>query len=363
MRVAVDARPLAQPRSGIGRYTKHLLTYMAREPDVEFCLYGCTEEEASDLSALRIRKADSGSRAVKMLQAQFCFQRWARMDDVDVYWSPRHHLPLFLQDIPNVVTIHDLVWRRAGNTMPLSRWLVERLLMPRSVRHACILLVPSQSTAKDLISEFPDVSRQIRVIPLGGSEMNGPQDACCRHAPYVLFVGTLEPRKNLTRVLRAFSQARERASVPHRLLVVGGHGWKNRMDLREISRAESRGAAEYLGPLEDAELFSLYRNADYLVAPSLYEGFGLQVLEALTAGIPVITSKTSSLPEVAGDAGLLVDPTSEEEICKAMTRLFTDRDLHARLKQSASIQARRFSWQRTADATLRALAEAAASRH
>ena len=359
LRIAVDARPLAQPRSGIGRYTLRLLEQLHAFPNVQLVLYGCKPDNAQALSRVEIRPDRYRTRAIDQIWAQTAFRRWSREDRVDLYWSPRHHLPILPIGIPTVVTIHDLVWKRAATTMTAGGWLLERLLMPQSLRQAERILVPSRASADDLNHFFPDVADRVRVVPLGRPSEPGDV-ARLNHTdnPYALFVGTLEPRKNLERSIRAFIRARQATGARHRLVIAGRPGWRMRQVKRALNTPEAVQSVEYVGSAEDAQLFDLYRGADFLLAPSLYEGFGLQVLEALSFGVPVVTSSTSSLPEVAGNAGLLVDPLDEESIADAIARLILDRPLREHLGREAHKQAARFSWQRTALETLSVFQEA-----
>jgi glycosyltransferase involved in cell wall biosynthesis len=170
------------------------------------------------------------------------------------------------------------------------------------------------------------------------------------HPPYLLFVGTLEPRKNLVRLIRAYRRAAA-SGIPHPLVLAGPLGWHHQQLHRELAL---RGPGEVIltGELDTDELDALYRHAAAFVYPSLYEGFGLPVLEAMTRGLPVITSNTSSLPEVAGEAALQVDPASIREIAAAIETLLGDTALREKLASRGRARAERFSWDETARLTL-----------
>ena len=169
-------------------------------------------------------------------------------------------------------------------------------------------------------------------------------------APYVLFVGTLEPRKNLVRLVRAYRRVAT-TGLPHALVLAGPLGWHHEALMRELS-LEGPGDIVMTGSLSDGELDALYRAADVFAYPSLYEGFGLPIVEAMARGIPTVASSTSSIPEVAGDAALGVDPRSVREISKAIETLCTDVALAEELAGRGRDQARRFSWGETAAKTL-----------
>jgi len=167
----------------------------------------------------------------------------------------------------------------------------------------------------------------------------------------MLYVGNLQPRKNVVRLLRAFARARKEAGFAHRLVIVGQAGWQCEEEMRELQSAEAAGHALRVGYVDDSDLPALYAAADAFLFPTLMEGFGLPVLEAMAMGTPVLTSNTSSLPEVAGDAALLVDPTDESAIATGISALAADGSLRARLRDAGLARAAQFSWQRTAELT------------
>ena len=172
--------------------------------------------------------------------------------------------------------------------------------------------------------------------------------------PYILFVSTLEPRKNVVRLIKAFDQLKTERQIDHQLVLVGRKGWQFEPIFEAIAASPWRHHIRHLDYLSDAEVAYCYENADVFAYPSLYEGFGLPVLEAMTLGCPVVTSNTSSLPEVAGDAALMVDPTSVEELAEALGRVIGDRTLRQTMIELGQQQAAQFSWTRTAKSTLAA---------
>jgi glycosyltransferase involved in cell wall biosynthesis len=314
------------------------------------------------VTAARLRTGNVRRKGLSTPFAQATFGRWAWQDRADLFWSPRHHLPAGLGDMPSALTIHDLVWRKAPQTMMRLGWLIERMLMPASLRRANVVLVPSRSTADDIADEFPDCAPKVRITPLA-STLRRPPAGGTSHTPsraYMLFVGTLEPRKNLCAIIDAFLEVTRGGQATHDLVIAGGSGWKNRDILGRLRDPHTARRAFYVGTPSDDCLMRLYEGADFVVAPSVYEGFGLQIAEALEFGKPVITSNLSSMPEVAGDAGILVDPRSVSEIADAMTRLMTDREEHSTLQARALARSKHFSWTQSAAATLAALERAAA---
>lgn len=347
LRIAVDARPLASPTTGIGRYTGALLRAWPTSDDT-FLLYSHRALPEPSLPAGHVvRHGRLNARAAGTPFAQLNFARWARQDGADLFWSPRHHLPRGLGGLPAVVTIHDLAWKRVPETMRWTGLLNERLLMPSAIRSASAIVTDSESTARDLAEFFPDAVSRVAIIP-PASELEPVSTPPVSERPYMLFVGTMEPRKNLERVVQAFTRLHQVRNINHRLVIVGNRGWKDRRIRAMIAESRCAAKIEAFEKLDDDALARLYAGADFLVAPSLYEGFGLQIVEAIAFGIPIITSDRASLPEVAGDAALLVDPLSVDAMQAAMQRLISDREERDRLAHAARERAKRFSWKTAA---------------
>ena len=365
MRVGVDARLLSIPLTGIGRYTAELSRALLTQGD-EFFLYMPSPPviEGLDASNVRVRSSSFRGRAGKMAWSQTILPYSAIRDSVDVFWGATHRLPRYLpQRIARVVTIHDLVWKYAGETMrPLSRWTEERL-MPEAIRLADRIMADSQSTADGIEAEFPSARGKVRVVYLGTTPLAEPDSRdSLKHfgidRPYFLFVGTLEPRKNLRRLLGAFARVPEGLRKENMLVIAGGKGW-GRGDVNEV--LVDLGLKQDVivtGYVTDAQLATLYAHARFLAMPSLYEGFGLPLVEAMSCGVPVLTSNTSSLPEVAGDAGCLVDPMNENEIADGLSRLLADDKFHDFLAARTKMNAARFTWQKAAIEAKAVFAEA-----
>jgi len=359
VRIAVDARPLAQSTAGIGRYTESILRKLIPKGGRWF-LYSDRPliKDYSDLGDVVVRvpekKILSGA-----LWAQWGFVRWAKKDAVDVFWSPRHHLPIFLPGkIKKLVTIHDLVWIRYPGSMKRLGWLLEFLLMPISLLLADQIISVSEFTADEIRKVFRISAGKIETIPLAAYEY--PEDhqhdsdvpSEITKKDYFLFVGTPEPRKNLKRLLKAFSEFVSEPGKTPRLYIVGGNGWGSVKTSELVEELGLQRNVILLDHISDCALEQMYQHAMALVMPSLYEGFGLPILEAMSHGVPVITGNCSAMPEVAGDGALLVDPDSVAEIKASMSKLYTDYELRTELSERARKQAENFSWQLTADQTL-----------
>lgn len=273
---------------------------------------------------------------------------------VDVYWGPAHRLPLFrLKSVRYIVTIHDLVWKVCPQTMPLRRRLAESILFPLALRNADIILAVSQNTAKDIVHYFPSYASKVKTIPLaaGIAPYKGEAVLNKRDLTYILFVGTIEPRKNIRNMLQAYSRLSESLKEKYKFIIVGNAGWGgiNIEDL--LVEFDLIRFVKWKRSVGDDELRELYRNAYCLLFVSYYEGFGLPILEAQCFGVPVITSNTSSLPEVAGDGALLVDPHSVESITASLEELLNNSSLRASLSTKAYLNSEKYSWLETANKT------------
>jgi len=255
-----------------------------------------------------------------------------------------------------VVTVHDLAFEYYPGMFPRSWRYMYRLGLRAAVARADAIVTPSRNTAEDLLSRTRVDPARLHVVPLAASIGLGSADSDATLArlkvrePYVLFVGTLEPRKNLVRLIRAYRRVAA-TGLPHALVLAGPLGWHPEALMREIALS-GPGDIVMTGAVSEGDLDALYRAADAFVYPSLYEGFGLPVIEAMVRGIPTVASNTSAVPEVAGDTTLGVNPRSVREIGQAIESVLTDLDLAERLAMRGRRQAERFSWDETARLTL-----------
>ncbi|MGK7950393.1 MAG: glycosyltransferase family 4 protein [Xenococcaceae cyanobacterium] len=231
------------------------------------------------------------------------------------------------------------------------------------LRWSDLIITSSEHCQKEII-EYLDVSPQkIWVTPLASRYQNYnlsqpiskeliQQYQAYLSQPYILFVGTLEPRKNINNLLKSFNYLKEKYKIEHNLILIGQKGWLYRPILTAIENSPWRHCIHHLGYLSDEVVAMFYQKAELLAYPSYYEGFGLPVLEAMTLGTPVVTSNSSSLPEVAGDAALLVNPHNSFEIAEAILAIINDSQLRHNLKSKGKERAKQFSWKKTAHLTL-----------
>jgi len=357
MKIAVDARPLLPPLTGIGRYTLELLKYLVLS-DHHWYLY-CSAPikyaflERSNVSVHVIPAARFIS-GISTIVSQVLFPYWVKRHGVDLFWAPRHHLPLLLPScIPTVLTIHDLVWMRAPTTMTFKGRCLERLLMPLSIKKANAIVPVSNSTLDAVANEF-SISRERMLVIYPGAEKAdvGIRDATLEHiaisGSYFLFVGTIEPRKNLERLLQAYSNLADEVKNRALFVIAGRQGWGG-CDLDNmIGLLGLRRHVVITGYVNEKTLAMLYANTMFLAMPSLYEGFGIPLVEAMKFGKPVLTSNNSSMPEVSGDAGFLVDPLDVDSITYGLTQMIENTDLRCKLAENAEKNASRFNWHESA---------------
>ncbi len=263
-----------------------------------------------------------------------------------------------------VVTVHDVIYRRyPAYFSPRVRLLLNTLL-PLSMRRADLVITDSEASRHEIAHYYPAVAEKVRVVPIAaGPVASTPPDVAAAESltggrPFVLAVGTLQPRKNIARLVEAYIRLRQAGVTDARLVVVGQAAWQSSPIQRMAAESPFAGDIIFPGYLDDATVAALYRRCTAFVYPSLYEGFGLPVLEAMACGAPVITSNLSSLPEVAGDAALLVDPHSVEAIGTALAQLIERPELRAELRRRGAQRAAQFSWERTARGVLEVYHEA-----
>jgi len=272
----------------------------------------------------------------------------------DVLFVPSHVLPI-IHPRASVVTVHDLGYLRFPEAHTrAARWYLD-LSTRWNARCARRVVVDSQATADDLVAAYGTPRGKIRLAYPAGAEGMAPEADPVRLAAvrerygtgerYFLYVGTLQPRKNYPVLLQAFAALRKRASLPHTLAIVGGRGWLTEEIDATIARLGLEDQVQLLGFAPDADLPALYTGASLLAFPSLYEGFGLPALEAMACGTPVVGSTAPSLPEVCGDAALLVDPTDATGLADALERVLTDRELAHTLVARGRRRAAQFRWE------------------
>ena len=365
MRIGIDITPLAGNRSGVGHFLHYQLAHMLQQaPRDEFLAFssGLHRVDASFLNGLTAHR--HLPLPTRGLYATWTRIPWPAVDrllgGIAVYHATNYFLPP-ARAARRVLTIYDLTFLRHPEWCSPKIVGPFRRKVPRMAAEADAVLTCSQASKRDIVELLGLRAERVRVAygAVDAQFAPVPRAEACRalekqfrlNTPFVLFAGTIEPRKNVSGLLRAY--ARIAADVPHQLVLVGGMGWQPEPVEKTIQDLRLSGRVSWLGYIpKHADLALFYSAADAFVFPSFYEGFGLPVLEALACGCPVITSKVSSLPEVAGDAAIYADPADHDDIAEKLLAVLTDQRLRDSLAARAPVQAARFSWEECARETL-----------
>jgi glycosyltransferase involved in cell wall biosynthesis len=352
-RFGIDARAAAEDPAGRGRVVRELLRALdARDDDHVYDLYARAPWDEPLGERFRWRLIGARDPIWHLQTARVA------NPTADAFLSTNSYLTAWFLKVPSVVVVYDLATFQPGIAARRSSYVIERATISWGLRRAARIVCISDATRRDLTSRFPRTESKTRVVPLAADQrFSRPlasselEEVRRRHgldANFVLCTGTLEPRKNLLRVLEAHAGL----SRPVQLALVGPRGWEFQPILEEAGR---RPDVRLLGQISDEDLAALYQACTVFCYPSLYEGFGLPLLEAMAAGAACITSSVSSLPEVGADAVVYVDPTDVAEIRAAIDGLLASEQDRMSLGGRAKRRAAEFSWDRTADGTLEAL--------
>ncbi|ROM92096.1 glycosyltransferase family 1 protein [Pseudomonas brassicacearum] len=373
MQIALNARILQAPRTGIGHYLAELVNALTHEPDLELSLFHGWGWSSS-LPAAAMPGYSRLTPLLRQIPGAYQARRWleqrrfdrGRPAAIDLYHEPSLW-PLAFKG-PTIITLHDLTHLHYPSTQPAARLREIERRLGQGVRQARLILTDSQFIADEAQRYFGLGPERFVIAPLGAAARFHPrsneslQQALQPHGVqpqgYFLCVGTLEPRKNLSLALRAHAELPEALRQHFPLLVVGMAGWKGDQLDDELHKALAAGHARLLGYLPDEQIAQLVAGARALVFPSVYEGFGLPILEAMASGTPVILTRRSAMPEVAGTAGNYIEPDDVHGLCEAMSRLVDD-ETHRQVCREAGLQrAKLFSWERCANLTARAYRQA-----
>jgi glycosyltransferase involved in cell wall biosynthesis len=357
LRIGIDGRAFTSPAAGVRRYVAGLVPAL-REigGTLEIvALGGVPDAIPSGMSRLDEPwhpPTNLGWSAVGLPRA-------AALAGVHLIHAPAYTAPLW-SPVPTVLTIHDVSYERHPEWYPYRRDGLRRLFYRRSARGAAHVLTDSEFSAREIAAAYQIPRDRITVAPLGTSPKFAPSGPVADIElpprvvpPFLLHVGDLHERRNLAVVVTALIEALRRPGMPLVSLVLAGVDRGLGESLRALAAsARARDCIVSLGTVSDDQLLTLYRHAVALVYPSRYEGFGLPVLEAMACGTPVIASRAASIPEVLGDAGILLDPDDDAGWAEAMAKIVTDEVVRGRMRAAGLSRAREFTWTRTASITL-----------
>jgi len=361
MRVGLDGRMQTLKLTGIGRYSIQIYQWLSRlenRPELEVYPFGKSE----------IGGQDSGRQSVlsenRVFRGAFGLSRWAREKRIDLYHATNYgSAPLVSMTIPWVLTVHDLLPLKDSGFYGRYFAMRAAFLLRHNIPRASHIIAISSMAWQDTLETFKLDPGKITITQLGiDEELWWPweveKDKQIRAGygldwPYLLFVGVLNPRKNILGLIRAFHQVlRESKDENHRLVLAGSAGWKSREIFEHIQRNDLSGKVKILGFVPGADLPAIFHGATALVHPSFYESFAYPILEAYCAGIPVIASSAPNMPEVTGTCSLLINPHITEEIAEAMAKMISDPVLREKMIRQGRERSRLFNWKETALRTL-----------
>jgi len=363
--IGIDYTPAYEQGAGIGRLVRDLVAALSEEDTrTSYRMFVSGIHSSVKLPSL----PSNFEWRVTGLSPQWLARIWHRLrlpvpielfiGRVDLFHATDFVLPPTLPGTKTILTVHDLSFLRVPETAsPRLRRYLERVV-PRSVYQTDHVIADSQATKDDLMEYYGIKSDKVTVLLSGIHPSYKPVDNAVRlmtmrrkyaipDISYILSVGTVQPRKNYSRMIQALRQLRDQG-YSHHLVIAGGKGWLEDEMYRVIEETDMSDRVHLIGFVDDEDLPSLYSAADCIGFPSLYEGFGFPILEGMACGTPVVTSNRSSLPEVAGDAALLVNPFDTNEIAAAFRRILSEETLRKHLITSGFEQVKKFTWKQSA---------------
>lgn len=376
MRIGIDAR-LASYRRGMGNFVYNLLQEIARRKDpYQFIAYVNSAKAADAIPQADNIKVCVLKPAFYPLWEQILLPRRAKQDNLDVLHCTANTAPVVsLSPMRTVITIHDVMYMLPASELALSSSPYQRLgrqyrrwIVPRAARNASLIISDSQYSCDDIRTRLHIPADKIRVVY--GSQSPAFYFKSDRHfvegvkkrygikGPLILAIGAIDPRKNTVRVVEAFANHLKSGNDSSHLVIVGMTPHKSPELVKLINDLSLDQNVTLAGFVPEDSLVSLYNAASVFLYPSLYEGFGLPVLEAMACGVPVITASATSIPEIAGGAAKLVDPTDVTAIAQALTDTIIDENLRAELVEKGLRRSKEFSWIRAADETVKAYIQA-----
>src|SRR6266566_7955976 len=369
MRIAIDYTAAIRQRAGIGNYVRRLVDAMLEQDTSNQYTLLTSGRPTRERPFPKAENVHGRSVFIPDRYLNIIWYRWRLplyanyfSGQVDIYHGPDFALPPIGKKLRKVVTVHDLAFLEHPEYAVPSLVNYLKKVVPEAVAAADVVCTVSQEVSRTLVEHFQTPRDRLVVIPNGVSAhfrritdpviLGATRNKFGLRHPLVLGVGTLEPRKNHIGLVKAFAQAQKKKGGPSMLALAGGKGWLYEETQQLVEELKLEKKVRFLGRVSDLELITLYSLADVFAFPSFVEGFGIPPLEAMACGAPVITSNTSSLPEVAGDVALLVDPHDVKALGHAITRLLEDEQLREELRQKGYQRARQYTWSASASKML-----------
>src|SRR3954468_5444700 len=369
MRIAFDGTALRPGRTGVGYYSEHLLHQLARTAIHDELIV--VSNRAIDTTAplpSRVRVATPSRRVPRLVWMQTLAVTALREVEADVVHFTNGMLPL-MSPVPTVVTIHDMSLRLYPRYHPPRRVILNRPLVDLAARRADAIITPSESAKRDIVRIYDINPDRVHVVyEAAAPSFTRVRDAAALERVrqryglaerIILYVGTIEPRKTLPTLIDAFAARRRSGELSHQLVCVGPYGWLSRGIDEQIKRGQVADAIKFTGYVPFEDLPALYSLAEMFVYPSMYEGFGLPVIEAMACGAPVITGRTAALAEIGGDAIEQIEAIEPDVLGRALVALARSRDRREELSGRGLARAASFSWERAARESLEIYRETA----
>jgi GT2 family glycosyltransferase/glycosyltransferase involved in cell wall biosynthesis len=366
--IGINTRYVQTKISGIGRYVLELMKGLlsidkkSKYFFYQYSHYKIIKPIESQNAQYIIPKFQSEGRTARIFWEQFIFAKKIKDNKIDVFHGPSFMIPFFL-DCPSIITVHDLTFLHYPKGFTFPTLLYYKTFFRYSLKKASMIIADSKATKQDLMKYCGMHPNKIKVIYLGVDNQFTIIDDKKRKESVVkkymlpefffLFTGLLSPRKNVEGVIQAYAQLmKDEKNIQHKLVIVGNKGWLYEPIFELVKKLQIEDKVIFTGYVDTEDLPVFYNLAEALLFPSFYEGFGLPILEAMACGCPVITSNISSMPEVAGEAAILINPRNICEIQEGMKTIISDKEVKTRLIKRGLEQVKGFSWENTAKETL-----------
>lgn len=371
IKVQLELQPCLRQRSGVGTYNYEIVRRLRDEPDISFTgnvfnFLGRNDNNEA-LSGIKVPIRENRLMPYGIYRRLWKFLPVSYEDlfrkDADISVFFNYIVPPRLKG-KAVTVVHDVAYLRYPETLEGKTYRFLKEGLDRSIEGSERIITVSEFTKHEIMRLLSVPEEKIEVVYNAPACSDGCDISPSREeesvfdslkqrfgvrVPYVLFVGSIEPRKNLKRLIKAFKQIKKSEKLSHQLVLAGGKGWRNEEILREAASLSDSGDLVFTGFVSNMEKDVLYRNAELLVFPSLYEGFGIPPLEAMHHGCPVVAADAASIPEVVGDAAYLVDPLEEESIAEGILKVLTDKPLAETLRRRGFEREKLFTWEKSAE--------------
>ncbi len=361
MRIAIDASTIST-QGGPRTYVLGLVDALLRnDGDNEYVIFYNDPIHLGRFSVAQEIVLPGKNPLARLWREHVLLPQACKREAVDLLHCPKSAIPYF-SPCPVVVTLHDLIPLKHPETEKFAARMYWRLQIPVAARRSTFIITDSEHARQEILVDFGCLPENVKAIMLGfdprmtHQRLQAEGETVCRKyglpAEYLLYVGTIQPRKNLDTLIEAFYRLKKSALIEDKLVIVGRKGWLYEKLFARIKELQLESDIIFTGFVPDEELPFIYDRARVFLYLSLFEGFGLPPLEAMACGVPVITSNTTSLPEVVGEAGITVSPTDIDGVSSAIMRILSDPELAAHLREAGRARAALFSWETAARETL-----------